>query len=215
MDAEFWHNRWAENRIGFHLNETNPVLPLYWSRLELNREDTVFVPMCGKSLDLSWLAEKHNQVIGVELSEIAVRAYFSEHLYLPTVTTLGNGHTLYEFDEVSIYCGDYFTAPVAPVDAVYDRAALIAMPEEMRQSYVQRLLSVVKPGGKIMLVTLDYVQEEMAGPPFSVTADAVKSLFHGCEVAHLGRQEADESHPRIQQGLSRFAEEVWLIQTPA
>ncbi|NAX49096.1 thiopurine S-methyltransferase [Photobacterium halotolerans] len=215
MDAEFWHSRWAENRIGFHLNDTNPVLPYYWPKLGLQREDTVFVPMCGKSLDLTWLAEKHDQVTGVELSEIAVRAYFAEHLYLPTVTSLGNGHTLYEFDEVRIYCGDYFTAPVQPVDAVYDRAALIAMPENMRQNYVQRLLSLVKPGGKIMLVTLDYIQEEMAGPPFSVRAEEVRSLFADCEVTHIGRQEADESHPRRQQGLSRFAEEVWFIQTPA
>ncbi|QUJ68882.1 thiopurine S-methyltransferase [Photobacterium sp. GJ3] len=215
MDSEFWHNRWAENRIGFHLSETNPVLPQFWPQLGISRDETVFVPMCGKSLDLTWLAERHHQVIGVELSEIAVRAYFSEHLYIPTVTTLGNGHTLYEFDEVRIYCGDFFTVPVDTVDAVYDRAALIAMPEKMRESYVQHLLSRVKPGGKILLVTLDYPQQEMSGPPFSVPAPDVESLFKGCDVKHLGREDADASHPRMQQGLSRFAEEVWLIQTPA
>lgn len=214
MDAEFWHSRWAENRIGFHLNDTNPVLTKYWPRLSASRSDTVLVPMCGKSLDMTWLAEKHTQVIGVELSEIAVRAYFSEHLYTPTVIPLGNGQTLYEFDEVSIYCGDFFATKIDPVDVVYDRAALIAMPPSMRQMYVEQLLSMVKPGGRILLVTLDYPQAEMDGPPFCVTGEEVARLFSGCQITHLERDEADESHPRRQRGLSRFAEEVWLIELP-
>ncbi|MBV1842239.1 thiopurine S-methyltransferase [Photobacterium ganghwense] len=211
MDAEFWHSRWAANRIGFHQNDTNPMLERFWPEVKATREDVVLVPMCGKSLDMTWLAEKHNQVIGIELSEIAVRAYFSEHLYTPLVTPLGNGQSLYEFDEISIYCGDFFSTRIEPTDVVYDRAALIAMPEAMRQMYVEKLLSLVKPGGRILLVTVDYPQNEMDGPPFSVAKEEVERLFEGYQIRHLSREEGDENHPRIQRGVSRFAEEAWLI----
>lgn len=212
MDAEFWHSRWAQNRIGFHLSDINPVLTKYWPRLNTSRSDTVLVPMCGKSVDLAWLAEKHGKVIGIELSDIAVRAFFSEHFYTPMVTSIGNGQTLYEFDEITIHCGDFFATRVEPVDVVYDRAALIAMPENMRKMYTEHLLSMVKAGGRILLVTLDYPQPEMDGPPFSVTKDEVEQLFAGYKITHLDRDDADESHPRRQRGLSRFAEEVWLIE---
>lgn len=211
MDAEFWHSRWAENRIGFHLSDVNPLLIKHWSALNAQRDDRVFVPMCGKSEDLVWLAQKHDHVIGVELSDIAVKAFFAENLYTPLVTGVGHQH-LYEFDEISIYQGDYFTLNIDPVDVVYDRAALIAMPEDMRQIYVEKLLSLVKTGGRILLVTLDYPQDELAGPPFSVPKADVEALFSGCKVTHLERDDADENHPRRQRGLSRFAEEVWLIE---
>lgn len=211
MDAEFWHSRWAENRIGFHLSDVNPLLIKHWSALNAQSDDRVFVPMCGKSEDLVWLAQKHDHVIGVELSDIAVKAFFAENLYTPLVTGVGHQH-LYQFDEISIYQGDYFTLNIDPVDVVYDRAALIAMPEDMRQMYVEKLLSLVKTGGRILLVTLDYPQDELAGPPFSVPKADVEALFAGCKVTHLERDDADESHPRRQRGLSRFAEEVWLIE---
>ncbi|GAD29482.1 thiopurine S-methyltransferase [Photobacterium leiognathi] len=211
MDAEFWHSRWAENRIGFHLPDVNPLLIKHWSAVKPQRDERVLVPMCGKTQDLVWLAERHNQVIGIELSDIAVKAFFAENLYTPLVTGVGNQH-LYEFDEISIYQGDYFTVNIEPVDVVYDRAALIAMPEDMRQMYVEKLLSLVKPGGRILLVTLDYPQDELAGPPFSVPKAEVEALFANCKVTHLERDDADETHPRRQRGLSRFAEEVWLIE---
>ncbi len=108
MDTEFWHSRWAENRIGFHLNDINPVLAKYWPMLSTTRTETVLVPMCGKSVDLTWLAEKHDNVVGIELSDIAVKAFFSEQFYIPTVTSIGSGKTLYEFDEITIHCGDFF-----------------------------------------------------------------------------------------------------------
>ncbi|WP_299020039.1 thiopurine S-methyltransferase [uncultured Photobacterium sp.] len=212
MDAEFWHSRWAENRIGFHLNDINPMLTKHWPAVHAAREDTVLVPMCGKSLDMTWLAEKHNKIIGIELSDIAVRAFFSEMFYIPTVISLGNGQAIYELDEITIHCGDFFAVQIEPVDVVYDRAALIAMPESMRQMYADRLLSLVKAGGRILLITLDYPQAEMDGPPFSVSKEEVEQLFEGCKITALERDDADESHPRRQRGLSRFAEEAWLIE---
>ncbi|OEE58111.1 thiopurine S-methyltransferase [Enterovibrio norvegicus FF-162] len=212
MDQEFWHSRWAENRIGFHLTDTNPLLTKYWAALTPKREEVVFVPLCGKSVDLGWLATKHDDVVGVELSEIAVRAFFSEHLYTPLVTAISPIMKLYQFDEVSIYSGDYFTAPLDTYPLIYDRAALIAMPQSMRQRYVDRLLSLLQPGGRILLVTLDYPQDQMDGPPFSVTAEEVMSLYDGYKITQLARDENSDRPPKG-QAASYFVEEVWMIES--
>ncbi len=212
-DPEFWHNKWASNNIGFHLDDVNPLLPQYWHHTNPKREDTVLVPLCGKSEDLIWLATKHNEVTGVELSQIAVRAFFAEHFYTPTVTPINGMHELYQFDELSIYTGDFFTAPVAQADIVYDRAALIALPKEMRKEYASRIKQLLNPGGRILLVTLNYPQQEMAGPPFSVPVTEIEQLFAGYNITCLNVDEADENHPKItKQGLSRFSEEVYLIE---
>ncbi len=134
--------------------------------------------------------------------------------YTPMVTPVSSQHELYQFDELSIYAGDFFTAPISPVDIIYDRAALIAMPQEMRQEYAQRLKSLLAAGGRILLVTLDYPQEEMAGPPFSVPKQEIEALFEGFTVSLLESDEVDAQHPKkAKKGLSRFAEEVWLIES--
>ena len=213
-DPEFWHSKWASNQIGFHLDDVNPLLIEHWHRTEPKREEKIFVPLCGKSEDLVWLATKHNQVHGVELSSIAVRSFFAEHFYTPLVIQLNAHHELYQFDELSIYTGDYFTAPVEAYDIVYDRAALVALPEEMRKEYVERLKSLLNPGGRILLVTLDYEQHEMAGPPFSVPQEEIEQLFAEFSVERLHQDSANAQHPkRAKKGLSRFAEEVWLIKS--
>ncbi|CAM2909502.1 thiopurine S-methyltransferase [Vibrio diazotrophicus] len=213
-DPEFWHSKWASNQIGFHLDDVNPLLIEHWHRTEPKREDKIFVPLCGKSEDLVWLATKHNQVHGVELSSIAVRSFFAEHFYTPLVIQLNAHHELYQFDELSIYTGDYFTAPVETYDIVYDRAALVALPEDMRKEYVERLKSLLNPGGRILLVTLDYEQHEMAGPPFSVPQEEIEQLFAEFSVERLHQDSANPQHPkRAKKGLSRFAEEVWLIKS--
>ena len=213
-NPEFWHNKWAANQIGFHLEDVNPLLVEFWKETEPSYEKSVFVPLCGKSEDLIWLASKHEDVQGVELSQIAVRAFFSEHFYTPTVTQINGQHELYQFDELSVYTGDYFTAPIQPVDIIYDRASLVALPAEMRVQYVERLKQLLQPGGKILLVTLDYDQDEMAGPPFSVPKLEIDQLFAGYKITLLNQDIADDEHPKIaKKGLSRFSEEVYLIES--
>jgi len=212
-DPEFWHGKWAANQIGFHLEDVNPLLIQYWNKTNPSYEDKVFVPLCGKSEDLVWLATKHEDVQGVELSNIAVRAFFAEHFYTPMVMPVNGQHELFQFDELSIYTGDFFTAPIQPVDIVYDRASLVALPEEMRGDYVAKIKSLLKPGARILLVSLDYIQSEMAGPPFSVAEQEIRSLYAEFKVTKLYRDEADEDHPKIaKKGLSRIAEEVYLIE---
>ncbi|WGV99122.1 thiopurine S-methyltransferase [Vibrio sp. YMD68] len=212
-DPDFWHSKWAANQIGFHLEDVNPLLIQYWPKTQPQRSDSVLVPLCGKSEDLVWLATRHDDVQGVELSNIAVRSFFAEHFYTPTVTTISSQHQLYQFDELSIYNGDVFTAPIEPVDIVYDRAALIALPESMRSDYVSLIKGKLAEKGRILLVTLDYPQTEMAGPPFSVPQSEIQALFSEFKVTLLHRDDADEHHPkRAKKGLTRFAEEVWLIE---
>ncbi|MCF9447600.1 thiopurine S-methyltransferase [Vibrio parahaemolyticus] len=212
-DQEFWHSKWASNQIGFHLEDVNPLLSAHWHHANPKREDKVLVPLCGKSEDLVWLATKHDSVEGVELSQIAVRSFFAEHFYTPTVTPISGMHELYQFDELSIYTGDFFTAPVSQADIVYDRAALVALPQDMREEYVARLKLLLNPGGRILLVTLNYPQEEMAGPPFSVPLEEIQQLFASYKVTCLNVDQADEHHPKIaKKGLSRFSEEVYLIE---
>ncbi|WP_299692391.1 thiopurine S-methyltransferase [uncultured Vibrio sp.] len=215
-NPEFWHNKWAANQIGFHLEDVNPLLIEFWKKTDPSYEKSVFVPLCGKSEDLIWLASKHQEVQGVELSQIAVRAFFSEHFYTPTVTQISGQHELYQFDELSVYTGDYFTAPIQPVDIIYDRASLVALPEDMRVQYVERLKQLLNPGGKILLVTLDYDQSEMSGPPFSVPRREIDQLFAGYKITLLNEDVADDEHPKIaKKGLSRFSEEVYLIESEA
>lgn len=212
-DREFWHKKWAINQIGFHLEDVNPLLIKFWDAVNPQATEKVLVPLCGKSEDLTWLANKHQQVQGVEISNIAVRSFFAEHFFTPTVTQLDAHHELYQFDELSIYAGDFFTAPLDDADIIYDRAALIALPKDMREAYVDRLKTLLADGGRILLVTLDYIQEEMSGPPFSVPECEVKSLFSEFKVTCLNTDIADASHPKIaKKGLSRFAEIVWLIE---
>ncbi|TLE14368.1 thiopurine S-methyltransferase [Vibrio cholerae] len=213
-DPEFWHNKWAANQIGFHLEDVNPLLIRFWSDLAPKRSEKVLVPLCGKSEDLIWLANQHDSVQGVELSQIAVRSFFTEHFYTPTVTRLNAQHELYQFDELTLFTGDFFTAPVESVDLVYDRAALVALPQEMRAEYAQRVLQLLKPGGRILLVSMDYVQTELLGPPFSVPEAEIRTLFMGCEVRRVYQDTSIDPHlnKRTQAGLSRFAEEVWVIE---
>ncbi|MFV0575994.1 MAG: thiopurine S-methyltransferase [Vibrio sp.] len=212
QDQEFWHKKWAENKIGFHLQDVNPLLTQYWPQLNSARDHSVLVPLCGKSEDLVWLAEQHNNVTGVELSNIAVRAFFAEHFYTPLVTALNGHHELYQFDELTLYAGDFFTAPLTQFDRIYDRAALIAMPESLRQQYAERLKSLLAPQGKILLVSLDYDPSQMQGPPFSVPKEEVLALFEGFKVTHLFRDENIKKHTKLDDPSSYFAEEVWLIE---
>lgn len=213
-DPEFWHSKWAANQIGFHLEDVNPLLVKYWQYTNPSHDLSVFVPLCGKSEDLVWLATKHADVQGVELSNIAVRAFFAEHFYTPMVMPINGQHELFQFDELSIYVGDFFTAPIKPVDIIYDRASLIALPQEIRVQYAEKLKGLLNSGGRMLLVTLDYDQTLMAGPPFAVSESEVRALYQGYKITKLESNDQAEKHPKMAQYASaRFVEEVYLIES--
>jgi thiopurine S-methyltransferase len=178
MEPDFWHQRWQQNQIGFHQGEVNPYLRQYWSALNVAAPARVLVPLCGKSLDLCWLLQQGYQVEGVELSELAVRAFFEEQGIAAQRITRGDWQ-VWESDSLRLWCGDFFKLHaelLGRIDAVYDRAALIALPAAMRQQYVQHIQALV---GSVphLLITLEYPQAQMDGPPFSVEHAEVEALF--------------------------------------
>ena len=135
MQPDFWHKRWQSNQIGFHLPEVNPYLQRFWPQLGVEEGARVLVPLCGKSLDLLWLAHQGHEVLGIELSEKAVEEFFDEHHFDPNVSEQGP-FKVYRAGSIELWCGDFFeltAGDVADCTALYDRAALIALPPPMRQ----------------------------------------------------------------------------------
>jgi thiopurine S-methyltransferase len=215
MKKDFWLERWEREETGFHQDEFNPYLRQYWQELHLARDSVVFVPLCGKSRDMQWLREQGYMAIGVELSANAVQAFFRENSYTPQYTILEK-FDCYEADGIRILCGDFFDLSkdhLANVGAVYDRASLIALPPEMRERYVHHLVSILPPATQILLITVDYPQPEMQGPPFSVSSGEVEALYRErAEVRLLAQLEVLEQNPRFQQrGLSRLQENIFLL----
>jgi len=185
MEPKFWHQKWHENQIGFHQSDINPWLLEYWNRLNLSQGDLVFVPLCGKSEDMAWLVEQGFSVVGVELSEKAIKAYFDKHDENVIVTS-EDSFDVWKSENITIYEGDFFDLKsdhLEGVKAVFDRAALIALKPEMRRQYVQHYFSAGLKGAQILLVTLEYDQALKDGPPFSVADDEVNELFQAGDVA--------------------------------
>ncbi len=215
MDSEFWRERWARNQIGFHLPQVNPYLQRHWPTLGLADGAKVLVPLCGKSLDLIWLASAGHRVLGVELSEQAVDAFFSEQGLVPRVSQRGV-FKVYRAGLVEVWCGDFFALgadAVADCTALYDRAALIALPPLMRVHYAEQLNTLLGPGCEGLLITLDYDQTQKAGPPFAVSDEEVRVLL-GANWAVRVVQEQDilgESWKFVQDGVTRLEERVYRL----
>jgi len=214
VEADFWHNRWENALTGFHLNEVNPHLKANWSLLKLEKNSRIFVPLCGKTLDLIWLAEQGFQVVGVELSALAAEAFFAENNLAVKKSQLAD-FTLWQSENISLFCGDFFnlsTHILGKVDAVYDRASLIALPPTMRQDYASRLMNLT-PSASKLLVTLEYDQSKMDGPPFSVSQSEVEALYQECyEVKqHVAQDVLDENERFRQKGLDYMNECVYQL----
>ena len=216
MHAEFWQARWSRSEIGFHLSEVNPYLQRYWSALQLAQGTQVLVPLCGKSLDMAWLADQGYQVMGIELAQRAVEDFFTEHKLEPHISHEGV-FQVYQAGAVTIYCGDLFALEprhVAQCGALYDRAALIALPPAMRERYAAHLAELLPSSTQALLVTLDYDQAQMEGPPFAVNEGEVQrllakrwqiELLECCDV--LG-----ENWRFLQRGLNRLDEQVYRLK---
>lgn len=192
MEHDFWHQRWQQGRIGFHRSAPQPLLERYWADLDSSPGGTVLVPLCGKSLDLAWLVEQGHSVLGVELSELACRQFFEEQ-QRPVKVVDDVPWLRFESDRLALLCGDVFgleAAQLAAIDAVYDRAALIALPPAMRQRYAQLLCERLPAHVKVLLITLEFEGEQ--GPPFSVSQAEVEQLFGARFSIERLHQQADD-----------------------
>lgn len=216
MKQEFWLERWQKGEIGFHQAEFNGYLTRYWPQLGLSGGERVFVPLCGKSLDMLWLRQQGHGVVGCELSDQAVLAFWEEN-DLECTCHPAASHIRFQGDEIALLVGDYFQltpADLAGVTAVFDRAALIAMPPEMRPGYVAQMARLLPSGAQMLLVTMEYHQHEMSGPPFTVAADEVEELYAPhFEVELLESVSTLDDNPRFRQrGLTALGEKVWRLR---
>jgi len=178
MDASFWHQRWEKNEIAFHQSKANPLLVEYFHRLSLTKCSRIFVPLCGKTLDISWLLSNGYRVAGAELSKIAVEQLFMDLGVQPTISAVGEVDQ-WSTKDIDIFVGDIFALSrkiLGPVDAVYDRAALVAFPEEMRNRYTAHLTEITDKAPQL-LICYDYDHRLMEGPPFSVSIEEVKRYY--------------------------------------
>ncbi len=213
MQQEFWHERWQLNQIGFHNQEVNSHLQHNWPTLNITTGSRVFVPLCGKSNDMLWLLAQGFEVIGVELSPLAVQAFFAENGLSVTIRQQGK-FSVSETEGLSIYCGNFFDLnanDLTGVNAVYDRASLVALPPEMRAAYALHMQSLLKPGTKTLLVAFDYPQHEMQGPPFSVQTHEVQTLYSNwCHVELLQTEDILDREPGfLAKGVTRMQEQVY------
>jgi len=215
MEPEFWIERWQRNEIGFHQDRVNVYLEQFWSALVPDPHCPVFVPLCGKSQDMTWLRVRGHAVVGVELSRLAVESFFAELQQVPTRRKV-DGFELFESPGYTIYCGDYFALKsqhLAHVCATYDRASLVALPPSLRQRYAQHMAQLLVPGVNALLIALDYPAAQMQGPPFSVN-DAEVHALHGeyFAIRSLRVRETLNDNPRFKdRGLTRLDERVYAL----
>lgn len=177
-DANFWLERWQKNEIGFHSSDIQPALIKHWPALQVSPGARVFVPLCGKSLDMVWLADQGCTVVGAELSPLAVTAFFEDRGLSPATRAQGS-LTVQSTGPYELWCGDYFALTKDEIrsSVAYDRAALVAMPPELQTRYAAKLAELLPVGAKVLLVGLDYDPKEMQGPPFNLSQARVRDLF--------------------------------------
>ncbi|WP_411384057.1 thiopurine S-methyltransferase [Pseudomonas sp. L7] len=214
MEPAFWHKRWADNQIGFHQSQVNPYLQAHWPKLESGSQ--VLVPLCGKSLDVIWLAGQGYRVLGVELSQRAVADFFLEHKLEPEVSQHG-AFEVWRSGLVELWCGDFFALQaedLAQCAGLYDRAAVIALPQALRTRYLALLSDYLPTACQGLMVTLDYDQSRLDGPPFSVPDDEVRRGLAGWqEVAELQAPDIIEDSPKFQKaGVGSLVERVYRLQ---
>lgn len=215
MDQEFWFRRWKKNEIGFHMTDPHHYLPKFYDLLQVQPGDSVFVPLCGKSPDLTWLHKQGLNVVGIELSRTAVEAFFSENGLSGRWTTEADMPCC-RAKGYKIYCGDFFkltTVELAGARSLYDRGSLVAMPPEMRTRYAAHLAALLPSGSRVLLISYTYNQAETDGPPFSVSQKELETLFgEDFQIEILTEEDALWSHQGlVAKGVTQLTEYAALL----
>lgn len=206
--GEMWLQRWRDGRIGWHETEGSALLKRHWPRLV--RGSSVLVPLCGKSVDLLWLAERGYDVVGVELSAIAVQSFFDEQ-ELGFENSVSGSLQCYRATDapIRIYQGDYFEFSGGPFHAMYDRGGLVALQREERARYAAHSKSLLEADAYQMILTLEYDDSVVSGPPYSVGVDEVAARFP--DLLRLSsRNDINTGSPKFREaGLDEVIESVW------
>ncbi|MBA0902328.1 MAG: thiopurine S-methyltransferase [Candidatus Nitrotoga sp.] len=209
MDTSFWHRKWEEGEIGFHESDINKLLVSYLHHLSLVKSDRVFVPLCGKTLVISWLLANGYRVAGAELSRIAIEQLFAELGVRPEISAVGLMDR-YSAPNIDIFVGDIFdlsSEMLGPVDAVFDRAALVALPDKMRNRYAAHLTKITGMAPQL-LICYEYDQSLMAGPPFSVSNEEVRRHYGDYDLALI----LSTDLPGGLKGVCSAMENLWLLK---
>jgi len=178
MEPSYWHEKWENNDIRFHENQPNPLLVKHLQDLVLPTNSRVFLPLCGKTRDIGWLLSQGFDVVGAELSELAVEQLFAE-LRLTAHVDVGESMKHYSAPNLDIYVGDIFALTpqmLGSVQAVYDRAALVALPEDTRRVYSNHIINLTDASPQL-LICFEYDQAQMQGPPFAIFPDEINRHY--------------------------------------
>ena len=206
--TEPWLERWEQGRIGWHELAGNANLKRHWP--DLANGSRVLVPFCGKAHDLIWLANRGLDIVGVELSQIAVEAFFAEHYF--EYEAKGSGELVCyrsQTQSIAICCGDYFDFEAKPFDALFDRGALVAVPADERPRYVEHTNALLKEDAYRLIITLEYDQSQACGPPFAVMPDEIVSYWSDLEVLSRNN-DIDNCPPKFKAaGLTEVVETAW------
>jgi len=209
MEKSFWHKRWENNEIAFHDSKPNIFLKKNVNKLLPCNSNRIFLPLCGKTLDISWLLSKGYSVAGSELSKEAIEQLFIELKIKPSIKKLGNIHC-YSAKNIDIFVGDFFELSggvLGSIDGIYDRASLVALPQVTRQKYSSQLSKITNYAPQL-LITYEYNQNLMDGPPFSITNEEVKTHYNGCYKISLLEKVAVEGGLK---GKCPAFESAWLL----
>ncbi len=215
METNFWLERWQQGLTGFHQEQVNPYLVQNWLKLGATAGDKILVPLCGKSKDMVWLRQQGMDVLGVELSSMAIEAFFTENQLQAKQDAHGR-FSRWRSPGYELLCGDFFD--VIPSDTqhhrfVYDRASLVALPPDMRQRYAHHLSHLLLSDSRVLLVTMEYLQHEMQGPPFSVNESEVRELYSSVfSIEKAGQVDVLSENQRFRErGLSAMMETTYIM----
>lgn len=210
MNASFWHQKWEQGDIAFHESEVNTLLIKHCKKLNLSKGSRVFLPLCGKTRDIAWMLACGYQVVGAELSKLAINKLFEDLGVAPEISVLGE-LALYRAKNIDIFVGnifDVFAESLGLVDAVYDRAALVAIPANMRDQYTSHLMNITDAAPQL-LITYEYNQQSMDGPPFSINEEELKHHYAG---AYQVKPVESKEVAGGLKGKVTSNETVWLLK---
>ncbi len=216
MDRAFWRERWASGETGWEQIEANRLLVRHWETLRLPPRTRIFVPLCGKSIDMAWLAERGHLILGVEFVPEALERFFAERGLEPRHRPHRLGR-LYQAGPFALLAADAFAlAPADLADCVgfYDRAALVALPPAKRSHYVREVLGKLPAGSRGLLISLDFPPGARLGPPFPLTDTEITTLFSGWSPRLLERSDLRERDPGFAAGMAYAWAAAWRIERP-
>ncbi|GAA6212104.1 thiopurine S-methyltransferase [Hyphomicrobiales bacterium 4NK60-0047b] len=210
MDENFWHERWNNNEIPFHESEANKNLVNNLDKLQIKEKSRIFIPLCGKTLDIGWLLSRRYKVVGAELSEFAINELFKQLEVKPIIKDTGS-LKCYSAPNIDIFVGNIFELTIEDiglVDAIYDRGAYVALPKEIRSKYSQHMKDITKNAPQL-LIAYEYNQNLMKGPPFSIPPKELENNYNDAyEITNLNSKDVEGGL----KGICAAKENVWLLQ---